>query len=150
MALGQLDAAHQAYADSEILRRELIDQFGNSPERMRDLSVSLGRLGEIEMARGETASSIELFSRQIQTSNELIGKYGDTISSLEVLARACANLAQALETDGRAEEAKPWKRKAKQHYQRLQMASPENPSYANALAALSGSGPSPEPDTTPQ
>jgi len=39
--LGRLEEAQAAYAQGEKLARELIEEFGKTPERLRDLSLCL-------------------------------------------------------------------------------------------------------------
>ncbi|MEQ1717048.1 MAG: tetratricopeptide repeat protein, partial [Hyphomicrobium sp.] len=73
-ALGRLEEARAAYAESLELRRRLRQTLGDAPQTLRDLSVSLDNvggvdkdLGRLEEARAAYAESLELRRRLRQT-----------------------------------------------------------------------------------
>ena len=51
-ALGRLEEAERAYAESLAVRRDLRQRLGETPEVLRDLSVSLDRVGDAARALG--------------------------------------------------------------------------------------------------
>ena len=135
-ALGRLDEAQQAYRESEKLDRALIKDFGQTPERLRDLSVSMNKLGDVAQALGRLDEAQQAFEAQVQIATELVESYGETGSALEVLAFGEIRLGHILVQQGKVDQASVHLSIARRLYQRLTLAFPHNEHYKTELNIL--------------
>ncbi len=51
---GEADAARAAFEEALTIDRRLVETTGETPQTLRDLAVSLGRMDSIRQAAGET------------------------------------------------------------------------------------------------
>ena len=54
---GEHAAATAAFEESVALDRRLLDAYGETPQSLRDLSISLGRLGDVRLQTDELAAA---------------------------------------------------------------------------------------------
>jgi tetratricopeptide (TPR) repeat protein len=97
-ALGNLSEAQGLFAESLALRRQIQQQLGDSPkigelqgllhEALRDISVSLGKLGEIALALGNLSEAQGLFTESLALCRQRQQLLGD---SPQVLQDICSN-----------------------------------------------------------
>ena len=69
MARGHLDAASNAYSESQSISRGLSDP--HQPQSLRDLAVSLDNVGEVEMARGRLDAASNAYSESLSILRDL-------------------------------------------------------------------------------
>jgi hypothetical protein len=100
-ALGRLEEARAAYAESLELRRRLREAVGDAPQTLRDLSVSLNKvggvdkaLGRLEEARAAYAESLEL-SRRLAKNFPDVPQYRKDLATMEARIKALEQLHQA-------------------------------------------------------
>ena len=135
-AQGRLDEAHQANLESEKLHRALIDEFGKTPQRLRDLCVSLERQGDVASALGQLDEARLAFESEILIATDLIETYGETAAALEVLAYGEMHLGHTLAQQGALDQAQVHHDRARHLYRRLAMALPHDARYQTALDTL--------------
>ncbi|MEZ4409487.1 MAG: tetratricopeptide repeat protein [Polyangiales bacterium] len=88
-----LDAAERAYAESLAIARRLLDAHGDSPQALRDLSVSLDNVGQVQQARGDLDAAERAFAESLATRRRLVAvsrplqqDLSDLMSTLSALA----------------------------------------------------------------
>lgn len=96
-----LDIARQAVA----LIREAVGAYGKTPERLRELSVSISKLGDIALGLGRLDEAQTAYAEGERLSRELIAEFGkapERLRDLSVSKDRLGNIAKAL---GRLDEA---------------------------------------------
>ena len=119
----------------------MIDDFGKTPERLRDLSMSMERLGDVAQALGQLEEAKTAYAQGEALGRELIDAYGETVLALEALAYNTLRLGQVLAKSGDTPAAQPHLSKARSLYQRLALAMPHDTRYPNALKELAVDAP---------
>ncbi len=104
-ALGRYDEAHQAYAESLRIRRELEASLGATPEVLRDLSVFLEKKADIDKTLGRFEASLTGYSESLQIRRELEASLGATPEVLRDLSVSLGKVADIDTSLGRYEEA---------------------------------------------
>ena len=127
-----LDIARQAVA----LIRETVGAYGKTPERLRDLSVSKDRLGNIAKALGRLDEAQTAYAEQISIARELLDAYGDSVPALEVMASGEKGLGEVMQQGGAGLAAQPHLRSALDIYQRLALAMPHQAYYAENVQRI--------------
>jgi hypothetical protein len=94
LALGQTQRALERYEQSLKLTEQIREQFGDSPERLRDLCVSHVKLAEIfdKLSNGFAARSHA--GTALAFAREIINNYGETPDSVNVV-KVCKNLCES-------------------------------------------------------
>ena len=85
-AAGELASATAAHEESLALVRRLVDAYGETPESLRDLSISLNRVGDVRGAAGELASATAAHEESLALDRRLVDAYGETPGSLRDLS----------------------------------------------------------------
>lgn len=85
-----LQAGHTAVAidiarEAVALVRDEIAAYGKTPERRRDLSISMERLGNIAQALGRLDEAQTAYAEKISIARELLDAYGDSVPALDVM-----------------------------------------------------------------
>ena len=65
MSAGELGSATAAYEESLALDRRLVDAYGETPQSLRDLSISLGRVGDVRRETGELSIADSAYEEAI-------------------------------------------------------------------------------------
>ena len=66
--------------------RRRVDAYGETPESLRDLSISLDRVGDVRRAAGELASATVAYEESLALRRRLVDAYGETPRSLRDLS----------------------------------------------------------------
>ncbi|MDR3088530.1 MAG: tetratricopeptide repeat protein [Desulfobulbaceae bacterium] len=85
-ALGQLEAARQAYEESLGLDRKIIERLGETPQSLRDLSISLNKVGETAQALGQLEAARQAYQESLGLRRKIIERLGETPQSLRDLS----------------------------------------------------------------
>ena len=72
--------------ESETLRRALLSEFGRTPERLRDLSISTERQGEVARALGQLDEARRAYGESEALSRALLTEFGRTPERLRDLS----------------------------------------------------------------
>jgi tetratricopeptide (TPR) repeat protein len=72
-----LREANRAYEEALSLSRQRRQSQGETPEALRDLSVSLDNVGDIRLARGELSAAAEAYEESLALSRQLREILGD-------------------------------------------------------------------------
>ena len=91
-------------------RRQLIADYGPSPERLRDLAVSWSRLARLASGSGDTEGAAEAYFEMTRAAAAYRQQQGDTPDSLTVLASALEGAANSERSAGDAETAMDYER----------------------------------------
>ncbi len=132
---GQAALAHDMSQKAAEQARVQLEKSRN-PERLRDLSVSMNKLGQVAQALGRLEEAQHAFEMEIQIAQELCASYGETATALEVLAYGHEALGDVLKQTNQGTPANEHHSKARLLYQRLALAMPHEKGYASALKAL--------------
>ena len=97
-----LAATQAALAGSEAL----VKLTGESPEALRDWSVSLNKVGEVQRALGDVAGARERFEESLKVSERLVKLTGESPEALRDLAIALQNLGDWSQAHGEAGAAR--------------------------------------------
>ena len=74
------------YQESLALDRRLVDAYGETPQALRDLSVSLDRLGDVQRETGEVAAATAAYEESLALRRRLVDAYGETPQALRDLS----------------------------------------------------------------
>ena len=75
--LGQLDQARDAYQEALQLRRQRLQNLGETPEALRDLSVSLDNLGNVHRALGQLDQARKAYEQGLRIAVMLADNVAD-------------------------------------------------------------------------
>ena len=85
-AVGDLAKAGRAYQRMLILSRQLLERDGETPQALRDLSVSLNKLGGVRELAGDSAGASAAYEESLEISRRILASYGETPQALRDLA----------------------------------------------------------------
>ena len=100
-----MDAAAQAYRESLELRRRRREQLGDTPQALRDHSVSLNNVGDVERDSGRLDAALQAYRESLEIRRRLREQIGDTPQTLRDL-RIVLNRLVALNAAGTSADAK--------------------------------------------
>ena len=72
--LGDLGAARAAYRESLELRRQLLSALGDAPQALRDLSVSLNKVGDVERDLGDLEAARAAYRESLERLSPAIAR----------------------------------------------------------------------------
>lgn len=101
------DIALDAAAALVELRRELVLRHPDSPAALRDLSVSLDKVADIQRDRGQLDDALTAYTESLHLAQRILSTYGETPQALRDLSISEENVArtrQQLEQPGTQEE----------------------------------------------
>ena len=94
-------------AESQLdFSRQLIERVGETPESLRDLSVSLNNVGKTSQFLGEFESARKLYEESLKISRQLIERVGETPESLRDLSVSLDNVGKTSQFLGEFESAR--------------------------------------------
>ena len=99
-----LTHALQALAAAE----RLVKLTGESPEALRDWSVSLEKVGEVQRALGDVAGARGRFEQSLEVSERLVKLTGESPEALRDLAISCERLGDLQIDAGELDAARKW------------------------------------------
>ncbi|HET9253630.1 MAG TPA: hypothetical protein VFO16_00320, partial [Pseudonocardiaceae bacterium] len=79
------------------LRRELTGRHPDSPSALRDLSVSLNNVANIQAERGQLEDALSAYTESLTLSRRILTDYGETPQSLRDLSISLNNVANIQE-----------------------------------------------------
>ncbi|MCW5209629.1 hypothetical protein VU10_05520, partial [Desulfobulbus sp. US1] len=82
--LGDFEAAQKAYQESLSIRRRIIERVGETPESLRDLSVSLYKAGQISTELGKKEEARKNFQEGLHIAEALAKALPDQIDYNEL------------------------------------------------------------------
>ncbi|MGH3822516.1 MAG: hypothetical protein ACRDRA_06710, partial [Pseudonocardiaceae bacterium] len=88
------DIALEAAVALVELRRELVSRHPDSPIALRDLSVSLNKVANIQRERGELDDALSAYTQSLDLSQRILTSYGETPQSLRDLSISLDNVAR--------------------------------------------------------
>ena len=94
-------AAAESHLDKAVNGwKSLIDKGGESPQVLRDLSISLGSLGDVRRESGELAAATEAFEESLTLRHRLLEAMGETPQSLRDLSISLGSLGDVRRESG--------------------------------------------------
>ena len=87
------------------VRRELMRRHPDTPEALRDLSVSLDKVAGIQQRRGQLDEALDAYTESLTLSRRIRATYGDTPESLRDLSVSLDNVAGIQQQRGQLDEA---------------------------------------------
>ena len=99
--------------------------------------MSLYKLGDLALARKQPEQAQARFAEDLHNAEHLVAEYGETVTSLEVLAAAHLGFAKATQALARpATEVAQHAQQARDLFERLSLSMPHETRYAAGLAEL--------------
>ena len=95
--LGDLAGAKTSYEESLELCRRLVESMGDSPERLRDVSISLNNVGGVRQALGDLAGAKASFEESLALRRRLVETLGDSPERLRDLRWSLRKIAETRE-----------------------------------------------------
>jgi tetratricopeptide (TPR) repeat protein len=81
-----LGEASRVYEEALGVCRQLLETSGETPEALRDLSVSLDNVGDVRRARGELAAAAQAYEESLELRRQLREALGETPEALRDLS----------------------------------------------------------------
>ena len=99
---GDAAIARQHFEESLALARRILEQFGETPERLRDVSVSLDKLGDLALkVDGDAATARQHFEESLALDRRILEQFGETPERLRDVSLSLNKLGDlALKVDG--------------------------------------------------
>lgn len=102
---GTLDAAALAASEAEGLDRRRWQEAPESPSRMKHVSVTLSRVGDVHGARGELDRARTLYEESLQLSRRLVASDPERLEWLRDLATDLSNVGNVHQRQGKLDRA---------------------------------------------
>ncbi|MGH8909567.1 MAG: hypothetical protein ACRD0K_24510, partial [Egibacteraceae bacterium] len=77
--------------------RRILDRYGETPEALRDLSVSLNNVAGVQRTRGQLDDALAAAAEAVTWYERLEAGFGPPLADLDELARLRVNLEEILE-----------------------------------------------------
>ncbi len=132
----QLQRAEQVADDVLKLARELGANAGDTPETIRDLAISLERIGDIARAQARLDAADRAYQESLDLRRRQRERLGDTPETIRDLAIALMNVGNTAEARRQRHEATAWLQEALLLWRRLNLAFPDSEEYQEAIADL--------------
>ena len=87
-----ISVALKCLEESLVVRRRLLDTHGETPQALRDLSISLGKLGDLRLECGELPAAIAVYDESLALDRRLLDTYGETPQALRDLSTSLGRL----------------------------------------------------------
>jgi tetratricopeptide (TPR) repeat protein len=113
---GDLDLAWKTVSDTVAHARQSIVESGRTPAHVRDLSVSLNKLGDVAQALGRLDEARSAYAEGETLARELIGDFGRTPERLRDLSVSLNKLGDVAQALGRLDEAGARLRRRRKHW----------------------------------
>ena len=126
---GDLEAAFEAYAESQRIALELSRRIPDDPERQIDLANSAHYVGFLHWERGELPEARRQFELVLPIVNKLRAQYPASTRWLIESAYAYTNLGRVLELEGSYDEALDVYRNVMEFNRKLTELEPDNPEW---------------------
>ena len=104
-ALGRRESALSSYVRGLKIRERIVSEFGESPESLRDLSVSLEKVADVENALGRRDSALSSYVRGLKIRERIVSEFGESPESLRDLTASLHRVADVENALGRRESA---------------------------------------------
>ena len=79
-------AATTAFEESVALGRRLLAAYGEAPQSLRDVSVSLDRLGDVRREAGDLTAATIVFEESLALDRRVLDAYGEMPQALRDLS----------------------------------------------------------------
>ena len=89
-------AALKCFQESLQVCRQIVAEFGKTPKSLRDLSVSLDRVGDVWAAQRQWQDALACYQESLQVCRQIVDEFGETPESLRDLLVSHAKMALAL------------------------------------------------------
>ncbi|WP_141699311.1 tetratricopeptide repeat protein, partial [Candidatus Thiosymbion oneisti] len=70
--------ARTAFTESLEIRRRILQRLGETPEALRDLSVSLNKVGKTDQQLGDWQRARDAFTESLEISRRILQRLGET------------------------------------------------------------------------
>jgi tetratricopeptide (TPR) repeat protein len=77
---GQLDDALTNYTESLTLARRVLDTYGETPQALRDLALTLARIGRVHEGQGQLAEAVAVYAEGVELYQRLREEYGSPLA----------------------------------------------------------------------
>jgi tetratricopeptide (TPR) repeat protein len=135
-AAAQASGALGTYESALRLARRLLREYGDSPERLRDLSVSLERVGDVRRELGDTAGAGQAYEEALELSRRLLREYGDSPERLRDLSVSLERVGNVRREGGENDRAALAYREALEVLQRARASYGSSPDRERVIAYL--------------
>jgi hypothetical protein len=92
--------AGKHYGDGLDIRRLLVGRFGETPERLRDVSVSLDRVGDVAERQGDLVLAGKHYGDGLDIARLLVERFGETPERLRDVSLSLDRVGDVAERQG--------------------------------------------------
>ncbi|NUL83547.1 MAG: AAA family ATPase [Armatimonadetes bacterium] len=85
-ALRQWQDALANYNESLRVCRQIVEEFGETPESLRDLSVSLSKVGDVQSTLLQWEPALAQYQKSLRVRRQIVEEFGETPESLRDLS----------------------------------------------------------------
>ncbi|WP_156427882.1 tetratricopeptide repeat protein, partial [Thiohalocapsa sp. ML1] len=123
------EAARAAFAESLDIRRRILARVGETPEALRDLSVSLDNVGKTDQALGDLEAARAAFAESLDIRRRILARVGETPEALRDLSVSLDNVGKTDQALGDLEAARAAFAEGLELAERLAAALPNHVDY---------------------
>ena len=113
-----------------------MDTLGETPDTLRDLSVSLNKVGQQENALGRREAAYQLYQESLKIRRRLLDTLGETPDTLHDLCVSLYLVAELESTLEQNSSAKKYYKECLKLLERLDISCPENEQYKNTITEI--------------
>ena len=124
------EAQETAQAGLDIARR-ILERVGETPEALRDISVSLDNVGKTEQALGRWEQARDLYKESLDIARRILERVGETPEALRDISVSLNNVGKTEQALGRWEKARDMTREALEIGRHLSVALPDHMDYSD-------------------
>ncbi|MBI3582443.1 MAG: AAA family ATPase [Nitrospinae bacterium] len=85
--------------------RRIVEEYGKTPDNLRDLSNALEDVGDIDENQGRMDDALEKYKESVKICRDIVNEYGETPDNLRDLSNALESVGYIDENQGRMDDA---------------------------------------------
>ena len=95
----------RAFEEGLEIARQLLKDYGETPQGLRDLSVALNYAGDAAQAQGRQEAAVRAYEEGMETRRRLLEKYGETHQGLRDLSVSLNKVGEVAQAQGQQDKA---------------------------------------------
>ena len=102
---GNRKEALKRYQQSLNICEKIVEQFGETPQSLRDVSVSLDRIGDIELKEGSRENALKRHQQSLDICQKIVDQFGESPLTLRDVSVSLSKVGDIELQDGKREVA---------------------------------------------
>lgn len=104
--LARFSEARDAFEEALELSRRILQSYGDSPQALHDLSVTLNNVGTVRRELGELAEALDAFEESLELGRRILQSYGENPQALRNLSVTLDKVGEVLREQGELARAR--------------------------------------------